>query len=90
MILVSYDITDNKLRTKFAKFLIKNGGIRLQFSLYEFNNTSRVLDNVKEKIKNEFLKKFTLDDSVMIFTAANEKVEKFGNAIHRDKDLLVF
>lgn len=56
MILVSYDITDNKLRTKFAKFLIKNGGIRLQFSLYEFNNTSRVLDNVKEKIKNEFLK----------------------------------
>lgn len=90
MILVSYDITDNKLRTKFAKFLIKNGGIRLQFSLYEFNNISRVLDNVKEIIKNEFLKKFTPDDSVMIFTAANEKVEKFGNAIHRDKDLLVF
>ena len=46
--------------------------------------------NVRESITNEFSKKFTPDDSVVIFTASNENVEKFGNAIHRDKDLLVF
>lgn len=90
MILVSYDITDDKLRTKFSKFLMKSGGIRLQYSLYEFNNSTRMLNNVRESITNEFSKKFTPDDSVVIFTASNGNVEKFGNAIHRDKDLLVF
>ena len=53
-------------------------------------STAKPEHSPKDEIKNEFLKKFTPDDSVMIFTAANEKVEKFGNAIHRDKDLLVF
>ena len=37
MIIISYDISDTKLRTKFSKFLMKSGGIRLQYSVYEFN-----------------------------------------------------
>lgn len=90
MIIISYDIRDDKLRSKFSKFLMKNGGIRLQFSLYEFNNSSRILNNVREKIAVVFSKKFSPDDSVCIFSVANDKVEKYGNAIHRDKDLLVF
>lgn len=89
MIIISYDIKDTKLRAKFSKFLMKSGGIRLQFSVYEFNNTNRYLEIVKERIKNDFSTKFTADDSVVVFIAANEKVEKYGNAIHRDKDLLV-
>ena len=32
MIIVSYDITDDKMRTNFSKMLKKNGAIRLQFS----------------------------------------------------------
>ena len=35
MIIVSYDIKDDKIRTKFAKMLCANGAIRLQFSVYE-------------------------------------------------------
>jgi CRISPR-associated protein Cas2 len=40
--------------------------------------------NVVEK----FSKLFTGADSVLIFDAPNAKVEKFGNAIHRDKDVV--
>lgn len=90
MILVSYDIQDDRLRARFAKFLMRSGAIRLQYSLYELNNSSRMLDNVKQAIVKEFSKTFSSDDSVVIFTASNERVEKFGNAIHRDRDLLVF
>lgn len=35
MIIISYDISDDKMRTNFSKMLKKNGAIRLQFSVYE-------------------------------------------------------
>lgn len=34
MLVISYDIHDTKLRTRFSKMLTKNGAIRLQFSVY--------------------------------------------------------
>lgn len=88
MIIVSYDIKDDKIRTKFAKMLRSQGAIRLQFSVYEVNNTQRIIDNVKLNIVEIFSKLFTGADSVLIFDAPNAKVEKFGNAIHRDKDVV--
>ena len=88
MIIVSYDIKDDKIRTKFAKMLRSQGAIRLQFSVYEVNNTQRIIDNIKLNITGKFSKLFTGADSVLIFDAPNAKVEKFGNAIHRDKDVV--
>lgn len=88
MIIVSYDIKDDKIRTNFAKMLRSQGAIRLQFSVYEVNNTQRVIDNIKLNIVHKFSKLFTGADSVMIFDAPNAKVEKFGNAIHRDQDVV--
>lgn len=88
MIIVSYDIKDDKIRTKFAKMLRFQGAIRLQFSVYEVNNTQRIIDNIKLNIVERFSKLFTGADSVLIFDAPNAKVEKFGNAIHRDKDVV--
>lgn len=90
MIIISYDISDTKLRTRFSKKLTKHGAIRLQYSVYEVNNTTRQIDNIITMIKNQFVPKFTMDDSILIFSAENKTVEKFGNAIHRDKDLLCF
>ncbi|MBR1491881.1 MAG: CRISPR-associated endonuclease Cas2 [Prevotellaceae bacterium] len=90
MIIVSYDIKDDKIRTKFAKMLCANGAIRLQFSVYEVNNTQRVIDNIKVNIVEKFSKLFTGADSVMIFDAPNAKVLKYGNAIHRDMDVVYF
>ena len=90
MIIVSYDIRDDKIRTKFAKMLRSQGAIRLQFSVYEVNNTQRIIENIKLNVVEKFSKLFTGADSVLIFDAPNAKVEKFGNAIHRDKDVVYF
>ena len=64
------------------------GAIRLQFSVYEVNNTQRIIDNIKVNIVDKFSKLFTGADSVLIFDAPNAKVQKFGNAIHRDADIV--
>ena len=87
MIIVSYDIKDDKIRSRFSKMLKKNGAIRLQLSVYEVNNTSRVMDILLLKIE-QFAKLFTADDSVIIFDVNSIKLRKYGNAIHRDKDVV--
>ena len=87
MIIVSYDIKDDKVRGKFAKMLEKNGAIRLQYSVYEFNNTKRISDTLLLKIER-FAKAFTGADSVMILEGNVIKLKKYGNAIHRDQDVV--
>lgn len=88
MLVVSYDISDDKLRAKFAKMLVKNGAIRLQFSVYEINNTKRIMDNLIVKINMQFAPKFGGGDSVLIIDVHNDRIRKFGNAIHRDQDIV--
>lgn len=87
MLVVSYDISDTKLRARFAKMLTKNGAIRLQFSVYEVNNTNRVLENIMLKI-DQFASKFDGGDSVIVFDVSGVKLKKYGNAIHRDTDIV--
>ena len=89
MIIVSYDITDDKMRTNFSKMLKKNGAIRLQFSVYEISNTKRIVDNIIAKIE-DYTKHFTADDSVILFDVDTDKLTKYGNAIHRDKPIVYF
>ena len=89
MIVVSYDIKDDKVRAKFSKMLLESGAIRLQYSVYEVNNTNRVLENLKLKIE-EFSKVFNGADSVVIFEVSEIKLKKYGNAIHRDKEIVYF
>jgi CRISPR-associated protein Cas2 len=88
MTIISYDIADDKLRNRFAKMLTKNGAVRLQFSVYEVNNTSRVINNIIVIIEDVFSKHFSGADSVVVFDIGNAKIQKFGNAIHRDKDVV--
>ena len=90
MIIISYDISNDRFRNRFAKMLTKNGAVRLQFSVYEVNNTTRVIDNIILKIENVFSKRFSGADSVVIFDVMREKVKKYGNAIHRDSDVVYF
>jgi CRISPR-associated protein Cas2 len=89
MIIVSYDIADDKIRTRFSNMLKKNGAIRLQFSVYEVENTRRIVDNLTAKIE-AFAKQFTADDSVVIFDVLSDHVTKYGRAIHRDQPVLYF
>ncbi len=89
MIIVSYDISNDRMRAHFAKMLKANGAIRLQFSVYEVQNTKRVVDNIVAKIQ-AYSKHFTKDDSVVVFDVEVDKLTKYGNAIHRDQPLVFF
>jgi CRISPR-associated protein Cas2 len=53
MIIISYDIKNNKLRGKFAKFIIRFG-CRIQYSVYRIDNSGRILDNITSEICNRF------------------------------------
>ncbi|HIZ33203.1 MAG TPA: CRISPR-associated endonuclease Cas2 [Candidatus Bacteroides merdigallinarum] len=87
MLVISYDIADDLKRSRFARMLTKHGAIRLQYSVYEIVNTKRVTDNIQEKIKS-FAKHFNPSDSVIIFEISRDKLIKFGNAIHRDENIV--
>ncbi|MDD7272937.1 MAG: CRISPR-associated endonuclease Cas2 [Prevotella sp.] len=89
MIIVSYDIADDKMRTNFSKMLKKNGAIRLQYSVYELQNTKRIIDNLIVKIE-AFSRHFTQDDSVVVFDVGSDNIKKYGNAIYRDKPIVYF
>ncbi|MDD6934393.1 MAG: CRISPR-associated endonuclease Cas2 [Bacteroidales bacterium] len=90
MLVISYDIKDDKLRIRFSKMLTRNGAIRLQYSVYEVNNTHRHLDNLIVKIEGEYAKLFGGGDSIIIFDVSDVKLIKYGNAIHRDVDIVYF
>lgn len=90
MLIISYDITNDKLRNRFSKMLTKYGAIRLQYSVYEVNHTNRILENLIIKIEELFAKKFEGSDSVIIFDVSAVKLKKYGNAIHRDTDIVYF
>lgn len=89
MIIVSYDISDDLTRARFQRMLTKNGAIRLQYSVYEVINTKRIIENIKLKIA-AYSKCFNADDSVVIFEVDKNSLMKYGNAIHRDTDIVFF
>jgi CRISPR-associated protein Cas2 len=89
MVIVSYDISDDLIRSRFQRMLARNGAVRLQYSVYEVVNTKRVVENIKLKI-TAYSKHFSADDSVVIFEVNKESLIKYGNAIHRDTDIVFF
>jgi CRISPR-associated protein Cas2 len=89
MLIISYDISEDKLRNKFAKYLAKFGG-RLQYSVFEIQNSDRVLETITADIKNIFGKRFSERDSVLIFElSATCKVTRFGYARHDNSELII-
>ena len=88
MLIVSYDFSNNKVRTAFAKFLQKYG-VRLQFSVFEIENSQRILNLILHEIDSVYAPKFTNADSIIIFNVINQNITKYGNAIHRDKPLVI-
>ena len=88
MIVVSYDISNNSLRTRFSNFL-KKFGYRIQYSVFNITNSERILQNVITEIEGNFSKKFTQSDSVIIFHFSKQcKTHKFGYAANEDKDII--
>ena len=89
MLIISYDISDDKLRTQFSKFLCKFGG-RLQYSVFEIRNSDRVLENITTHIKHRFEKKFSQTDSVIIFELSKQcHITRYGYAKNEESDLII-
>lgn len=90
MLLVSYDISNDKLRTRLSKYLSKFGG-RLQYSVFEIRNSERVLENITTYISEKFSKYFEQTDSVIIFNLSKQcEITRFGYAKNDESDLLIF
>lgn len=87
VVIVAYDISNNKVRTQFSKFLEKYG-VRVQFSVFEIQNSKRILSIVKNGIEQRFKKKFAESDSIYIFTTDHDKTIRFGSASLLDNDLI--
>lgn len=89
MLLISYDISNDKVRTKFSKFLSKFG-FRLQYSVFEIKNSENILKNIENEIKNVYMKSFTEEDSVIIFSlSATCKKTCYGYAKNEEKDVFL-
>ncbi len=89
MIVVSYDISDDKKRNKFSKYLTKFGH-RIQYSVFEIDNSERVLSNIMEDIENKFMKIFGQEDSVYIFNMSSScKVTRYGYAKNEESTLKI-
>lgn len=92
MLILSYDITNDKVRTKFSKFISKFGR-KLQYSVYEIRNSPRVLQNITSEIDLRFKKQFTGADSVVIFSLCEidkKKVIRYGYAANDEKEVVIF
>ena len=89
MTLISYDISDDKKRTKFAKYLSRFGH-RIQYSVFEIENSERVLNNITADLNNKFKKSFDETDSVYIFRLSETcKILRFGYAKHEESDIMI-
>ena len=89
MVLVSYDISNDKLRTKFSKFLSKFG-YRLQYSVFKIENSEHILTNIVQEIVNNYSKKFTQSDSVYIFKLSSScEVIKYDYDKNEDEDVII-
>ncbi len=89
MVVISYDISNDKKRTRFNKYIRKFGHM-LQCSVYEIDNSERVLNNIIVDINNKWLKEFEQTDSVYIFQMSSScKVHKYGYALNEEKDLII-
>ena len=92
MLLVSYDITNNKTRTQFSKFL-KKFGRRLQYSVFELKNSTRVLKNIQKEIECNYKKRFRNTDSVLIVNSCEsckKKVTRYGYSANEEKEVVFF
>lgn len=88
MLFVSYDIKDDKTRTRFSKYLSKYG-YRVQYSIFCVKNSDRILNLIKAEIENKFKKQFRESDSVMIYKVDKNTIINYGYPIHENDDIII-
>ena len=92
MIITAYDISSDRVRTRFSKFLSKFGR-KLQYSIYEIRNSERIKQNIQKEIHMRYQKQFTGGDSIVIFDLCErckKNVNRYGFACNDEKDVVIF
>ncbi len=92
MFIVSYDIENDKTRTRFSKFL-EQYGRRLQYSVFEIKNSRRILENIKLELNHRYKKIFTNNDSVIIYgicESCEKKIIRIGYPSQEEKEVMFF
>lgn len=92
MLLVTYDFENDKLRTKFSKFL-KKYGRRVQYSVFEVKNSPRILKNIKTEVELRYKPHFSEVDSILIFTVCEgckKRTGRYGSHAHEEKEVIFF
>lgn len=92
MIILTYDISDDRIRSRFSKFINKHGR-KLQYSVYEIKNSQRILKNILVEIEKRFKKQFTGSDSILIFQLDEydkSRIIRYGYALNEEKDVVEF
>ena len=63
---------------------------RIQYSVYEIDNSPQLLENIIQEINNIYSKKFGPEDSVYIFRLSQTcKVIRLGYAKNEEKDFVI-
>ena len=89
MMIISYDLSDDKLRNHFSKYL-KKFGFRLQYSVFQIDNSDRLLKIIATEIEAKFAKRFSQSDSVIIFKLNDTyKITRYGYAKNDESDFIL-
>ena len=63
---------------------------RIQYSVFEIDNSNKLFENIICDIENQFSKQFNDADSIYIFKLSSGcKVIRYGYAKHEEEDLLI-
>lgn len=92
MFIICYDFKDDRIRTRFSKFL-KRFGRKIQYSIYEIKNSRRLLKNILNEIDLKYKKDFSNSDSILIFQVCNrcrKEIIRYGYAKNEELDVVVF
>ncbi|OHA63112.1 MAG: CRISPR-associated endonuclease Cas2 [Candidatus Wildermuthbacteria bacterium RIFCSPHIGHO2_01_FULL_45_20] len=92
MIIVAYDFSNDRTRAKFSRFLDKYGR-KVQYSIYEVRDSSRVLQNILNEVELVYRKKFTGADSILIFQVCagdRGKIKRYGYAKNEEAEVVIF
>lgn len=65
-------------------------GHRIQYSVFEIENSERILNNIISDLNNKFTKIFDEKDSVYIFKLSPScDIIRYGYAKHEESDVII-
>lgn len=65
-------------------------GHRLQYSVFEIDNSTRILNNIITDLKNKYERAFSQSDSVIIFKMSSScEIIRYGYAKNDEKDFII-